>query len=566
MRVGREIKSLVLGAALLLVIHGVGGCGYSKRGVNSGAKSAGEQKALEVLDTWQKRQLQVVALCGLARKVEPYFPNRAKECYLKALALAKAGDSARASEVAAALRSQAASRPQGWDKKRLIALARSLESRAFAGWPLRLVAEGALSADPEISEPALKLALDRCRSNPNPEAGELESAAVILVWAKIRPLQAREKAQELKNLQTRARVYRELALLRRDRGDLDRALAAGHRISDAALRLQSLARTAAVMHAMDPDSSLKLLKRIWAEAGQVQTAAPGLQDKVAAILVRVDVEAGLQAASRIPLKDGAGFWALYRAGLGLLGRDSDRARRALVDALGRAEDFSLLSQRLGARCLVIQALASLDPVESRRLLAEISPKVQHPAQAPARAALALALAPRDFAGALKEAKKIPDPRLRLDTLARLAVLGTKAGLKGADDLVNRVWDLARQQVKQGEDMPFALWGLALLSLDSSQVMGLARAQNRPSERAETLLFLARRLLARQKSGQARQALNLALETINSIKSKQILDKVRLLGDMGRGWFSIDAQQSGRIFDLGMETALKIGEQMPVPAS
>jgi hypothetical protein len=428
------------------------------------------------------------------------------------------------------------------------------------------MAEGALSADSEISEPAFKLALERCRANPNPEAGERESAAVILAWAKIRPLQAREKAQELKNFQTRAWVYRELAKLRRDRGDLDRALAAGRRIPDAALRLQSLARSAAVMHSLDPDSGLKLIGRIWAEAGQVQTAAPGLQDEVAAILVRVDVEAGLQAASRIPLKNGAGFWALYRAGLGLLGRDSDRARHVLVNALGRAEGFPLLSQRLGARCLVVQALAALDPAESQRLLADISPEVQHPAQAPARAALALALAPRDFAGALKEANKIPDPRLRLDTLARLAALGTKTGHKGADDLVKQVWDLARQQVKQGEDMPFALWSLALLSLDSSQVMGLAKAQARPSERAETLLFLARRLLARQKIGQARQALNLALEAINSIKSKQILDKVRLLGDMGRGWFSIDAQQSSRIFDLGMETALKIGELMPVPAS
>jgi hypothetical protein len=61
----------------------------------------------------------------------------------------------------------------------------------------------------------------------------------------------------------------------------------------------------------------------------------------------------------------------------------------------------------------------------------------------------------------------------------------------------------------------------------------------------------------QKTG-AQWALDLALEALAEADPKHTIDKVRLLGDMGREWAPLESRQSRRFFELGAEAALRMG--------
>jgi hypothetical protein len=95
-------------------------------------------------------------------------------------------------------------------------------------------------------------------------------------------------------------------------------------------------------------------------------------------------------------------------------------------------------------------------------------------------------------------------------------------------------------------------------LDAETAIRLAGEVSRPGARAQTLVILAKFLYERDNRAGAQWCLQLALETIKKINVQETLDKVRLLGDMGREWSVIEAGQARRYFALGAKAAKDLG--------
>ncbi len=99
---------------------------------------------------------------------------------------------------------------------------------------------------------------------------------------------------------------------------------------------------------------------------------------------------------------------------------------------------------------------------------------------------------------------------------------------------------------------------AWAALDAETAIRLAGDVSQPVARAQTLVILAKFLHESGKKAGAEWSLQLALEAIKMINVQETLDKVRLLGDMGREWSVIKAGQARRYFALGAEAAKDLG--------
>jgi hypothetical protein len=73
-------------------------------------------------------------------------------------------------------------------------------------------------------------------------------------------------------------------------------------------------------------------------------------------------------------------------------------------------------------------------------------------------------------------------------------------------------------------------------------------------RAEYLFNLAKIFTKNKTAVAGRKSLQISLTTVKSTDTKLILDKVRLLSDMGRGWVKTDADMARQIFELAAALA------------
>jgi hypothetical protein len=100
--------------------------------------------------------------------------------------------------------------------------------------------------------------------------------------------------------------------------------------------------------------------------------------------------------------------------------------------------------------------------------------------------------------------------------------------------------------------------LAWQGLQPSRAVELVQKVEGPRRRVGHLLVLAEVLRQRQVEPASRWCLYLALDTIKKMGGQEMLDKVGLLGDMGREWSLVDPEAARRFFALGAETAAEPG--------
>lgn len=108
------------------------------------------------------------------------------------------------------------------------------------------------------------------------------------------------------------------------------------------------------------------------------------------------------------------------------------------------------------------------------------------------------------------------------------------------------------------DMARAVLAPALVVFDPKLATRLAAEISDFRIRVKTLLKVAVLLAKKGGRPKAEGVLGLALETINSGKIKQTLDKVRLLGHMGRVWFELEMDRARGFFETGARFAKELG--------
>jgi hypothetical protein len=95
-------------------------------------------------------------------------------------------------------------------------------------------------------------------------------------------------------------------------------------------------------------------------------------------------------------------------------------------------------------------------------------------------------------------------------------------------------------------------------MEPGQAVELVRRVADPRRKVGHLIILARVLRERGVEPGSQWCLYLALDTIKKINPQEMLDKVGLLGDMGREWSLVDPEEARRFFVLGAETAAEPG--------
>lgn len=269
------------------------------------------RKAEDVLASMAKKRLKVLAFCDLAAKAAPIFPRMAKGYYRQALSAALALKSREALVLASRLKSMVKRRPSAPESGQALALSRDLKRQAHAAWPLRLVAEGVLSLDPDLARQALQMGVKRCRKNPDQSRRDLDMAGLALVLARRDRKDARGLADEITRPKIRAWAYREMARLTQAEKDLKRALEAAAQIADSGAKAMSLAQIAGIYYQVAKKTGTALFERAFEEAGRVRESMRRsfVQGEVAATAASFNARMAAKMAERVNSANGACFKA-----------------------------------------------------------------------------------------------------------------------------------------------------------------------------------------------------------------------------------------------------------------
>lgn len=491
--------------------------------------------AARLLANMELRQQKLRAYCILAGKAAPVFPDLARRYAGRALTLAESLGRAPAAKAIAALE-------RGGHRR----AAARLRELGGAGWPPRLVAEAALSVDAGIARRALHMGIKRVSGGLDPAAAARDLPGLVTVLARLDPAGARRLAGGISRPLARCRAFLGLVRLSNSREDLDCAVRAAVRAADAGQRALALALCARQLNDFDPAASRGLFERAWQAAGGLEDRKAELvRGRLAAELAALNAKAGVELAGRLSGGE-ARFMALRRAAVTMLATEPGAGRHLMMDCLRAAGELDLDYQRHKAHALLAGDLAQIDPRRAAEILAAV-PEAEYMLRAEPRAAMVLAEAGRGLENARRRAREIGDPVVRLMVLIRLAAIEAKA-----DPARGRQWyRLAAREAMEGDVQPaMAALARALAPGREREALELAGALRNPSDKVRVFFTIARVMDQNGRKAAAAWAMQLALETANSLEPQQILDKARLLGDMGRVWSVNDPDQASRFFKTG----------------
>lgn len=538
-----------LGLCLLMTV----GCGESPPpGINSKAPDLAKERTSALLVSLKARQSRVMALCGLASKAAPAFPELAREYLGLALSTAQSLADSQTKELANEARQRALQNGREAQKKELA----EIDGLIRAAWPLALVARSALVVDLELAAKALDVGLERARHNPDPFTRDRDLAEIAMVMGRSQAPRARELAAGIASDQIRARAWRGLAELTRQPQDLSQAMRADLLISEPGAGALSLTQTAKQAYDWNPEQGLSLFRQAFDLAGKV--ASPKrrgiLQAEVAEALARLDAKAGFDLARRVEPGQGVRFKPLHMVAKVLLASDPVLGRQVMDAAIRAAHKLPLSYERHRALASLAADLAPIDQPAAVALLEQL-PKAEYLLRAGSEAAMVLAQVAKDVKLAAAQARAIGDGYVRMGVLARLADIAIPS-----DPAMGR--SLYREVLGEAARLGTVLPGRSLIrawaALDAETAIRLAGEISQPAARAQTFVILAKFLHESGKKAGAEWSLQLALEAIKKINVQETLDKVRLLGDMGREWSVIEAGQARRYFALGAEAAKDLG--------
>ncbi len=542
---------LLLGLCGLLLLAG---CGDDLQSGSSKAVQLDleQERVSALLVSLRAQQSRVVALCGLAAKAGPAFPEMARGFLSQALDTAEGLSSPQTLELAAQLREKATE--QGGDAAK--AQSREVDQLTRAAWPLALVARGALVVDLELASKALDLGLERARANSDTMSRDRDLAELAMVMGRTQAAQAREVAASIGDDLARARAWRGLAELTRQPRDLTKAAEADGLVAEPGAGALSLARTASQAFGWSAGNGKRLFDKAFAMAGKAEPARRRslLQAEVAAEMARLDPRAGFDLARKVEPGHGVRFKPLRIVARALLASDPTLGRQVMDAAIREANELPLSYERHRALGVLAADLAQYDPPSATALLGQV-PVAEYLLRAGAEAAMVLAQAAKKFDQAAILAQAIGDNFVRLGVLARLADIAMTSDPTRGRALYRRVLG---DSARMGSLLPRRSLIRAWAALDAETAIRLAGEISQPVARAQTLVILAKFLYERGNKAGAKWCLQLALETIKLINVQETLDKVRLLGDMGREWSVIEAGQARRYFALGAEAAKDLG--------
>ena len=484
-------------------------------------------------------QRRVMAWCDLAHKASASFPGLARDYLARALAEALALADPRA--------------PSAEDDAS--PGAQRLRRRARAAWPLRLVAQGGLALDLDLAQRALAQGLERCRRNPDPRQRDQDLAGLLLVQAHRDPKGAARLAGQVDDPAWRAWVWRRLSQFTRSAEAPRAALAAARQVADLGQRALALAATAPYLAPHKPGAARQVAQEALALAGRLPEGRGRDLVQAQAVLLagRGDPRLGLELAASSGL-GGAARSHLLRLQVRALSLDApaqgDRWWDAAL-AAAKQEANPLDSQQ--ALAMLARDLAAKDPRQAAEALA-LLPAHQVLLRAGAQEALALASAGSDPAGAWLRARAIGDATVRLGLMARLALsIGRGEAGEGARELA-RLWQEARRWFP-GDAA--AILARSWAQAEPGTALELAQAIGRPGPRARALLEVAKMLKVAGRNQEAQRALLVVRQAIKSPKMQETLDKVRLLGHMGREWAFFDPDQAREFFQQGSRVVAEI---------
>jgi hypothetical protein len=538
-----------LGLCLFLAV----GCGESPPpGIGGKAPDLAKERTSALLVSLKARQSRVMALCGLASKAAPAFPELARVYLGLALSTAQSLADPQTREMADEARQRALQSGREEQKKELA----EIDGLSRAAWPLALVARSALVVDLDLAAKALAIGLERAKSDPDPVTRDRDMAEIAMVMGRIQAPRARELAAGIASDQIRARAWRGLAELTRQPQDLSQAVQADLLISEPGAGAMSLTQTARQAYDWNPEQGLNLFRQAFDLAGKV--ASPKrraiLQAEVAEALARLDAKAGFDLARRVEPGQGVRFKPLHTVAKVLLASDPVLGRQVMDAAIRAAHKLPLSYERHRALASLAADLAPIDQPAAQALLEQL-PKAEYLLRAEAEAAMVLAQAAKDVKQAAVLARAIGDGYVRMGVLARLADIAMPRDPAMGRSLYHEVLSEA---ARLGTVLPGRALIRAWAALDAETAIRLAGEVSQPVARAQTFVILAKFLHGRGEKAGAGWSLQLALEAINKINVQETLDKVRLLGDMGREWSVIEAGQARKYFALGAEAAKDLG--------
>ena len=546
---------------LILTFLVLSGIGQMSSAQGSGSLARADilklcQKAEGVLASMAKKRLKVLAFCDLAAKAAPIFPRMAKDYYQQALSAALALKSREHLVLASRLKSMAKRRHFASESGQAMAYSQELERQAHTAWPLRLVAEGVLSLDPDLARQILQTGVNTCRKNPDSRRRDLDMAGLSLVLARRNRKDARGLADEISRPRIKAWAYRKLARLTQAEKDLKKALQAAGHIKEPGAKAMSLAKTAGMYYQVKEKQGAALFKRAFEEAGRVKESMRRsfVQGEVAAIAASFNARMAAKMAEQVASANGACFKAWRKVSRAMAGMGPAKSRLLLAKSESQAQGLSSDYEKNKALTLLAGDLAVLDlsaAVDIKKLL----PRSMYYLRSEAETAMVLAEAGRDLGGALALAGVIEDRTCRILVLARLAAIQMNKDVKKGPAFSQMA--LKSEDGPVG-DMARAILAPAMVVIDPKPATRLAAEISDFRIRVKTLLKVAV-LLAKKGGPKAAQGvLDLALETINSGKIKQTLDKVRLLGHMGREWFELESDRARGFFETGARFAKELG--------
>ena len=479
------------------------------------------------------------ALCQLAGKAAQVLPDLAKSYLEEAFFTLERMPRQKALDLA---------RRQPGEAQNLAAL-------ASQAWPYALVCVRAQKVDRALGRRVLEAGLLRAAGNPDRLARDWDLRALALSVARHRPGKARDIADDIRDPLVRALCLFGLARASGRADDLERGLKAALEIESPRPKALALASAGDLVARLSPVKAPELFGRAmhWAEKEPDPVGRQWLSGQAAALLAEAAPELAVKKALELEEAPGAGFKALARAAKALMLSDPAKGERASHQALAAAAAIAMPYERGKALCLLAGRAALLGREPAERILALI-PDNQYFLQSEARVAMVLFQARRDFAGAVKRAGKIRDSSLKAMALARLAAIRLPRRQEQGKKLFRRVFALCG---KGGTRLDPALWEPAWEVFTAREALGLAEGLGGDAYRARVLSQLAAVLQARGETAAAKWSLFIAGKAIKSLEGKQTLDKVALLGDMGREWSVLEVDRARRFFELGAEAARKL---------
>lgn len=494
----RAWPALLALALACLLAAGCGGSQEAKRAAKPGAAPPARPAA------------RALALCQLASRAQSLFPKQARGWYAQALELLD--------------------RPA------------VREAKPPPVWAHGALARGAMALDPKLAGRALQKGLDLALAGlPEPWA-QSALGRLLPVLAQRDPARA---AKLLKRItRPRERVLAILELARPDAGGKTGFAAAAKAARDIPQKNQGavyLALVAQKAYNWDRRWALAVFDR----AFKLAKPHPLAMARVAQALAALDPVAGLRLARQVDPARGAAFKALRISARGIMARDPSAGARAMDLALAAAKDLPSSFERHQALGLLAQDLAVAHPRYARSLLRSLPPGADGP-RSQARMALILAAAGTGWSQAEQAAWAVSDPNYRLMTLTRLAAVAVRRNDARGAALYQKVLKESR---RLAVPLDPALLTLAWRVLEGPEAVELAQGIPDAFLRGRALFDLALTMWNYGNMSGARWCLEQSRQAIKSAKGKQLLDKVRVLGDMGRKCYVIEVGQALSFFKL-----------------